>query len=290
MQNLLNIPAGRLHNVSVFLSASVPTPERDHECGGSNRDGLNDSPFVRIRDAAIRIEEAVVCLARAVFSEGGTLVFGGHPSISPLVARVLGHYYLPNPAEERIRDHDINREELFWENPSLVIYQSRAWEAHLADANSRLAQHPQVKVKWVEVVDNEHASPHVKDRPQAPLSMRLMRERMIQESNPAAMVAIGGMQGVLDEVNLFSEQYFGRPIFSLSTTGGAASVLIRKTQNRNIISDIDVKAKESIRAFWDAQKESSPDKMDSYIDPSSYIPYAFVAQQIVAQILKGRQG
>ena len=63
---------GLLRGRSVFLSASIPV-----------RPG-----FRRVSGAAVEIEEAVVSFARAVLKEEGTVVFGAHPSISPLVASV----------------------------------------------------------------------------------------------------------------------------------------------------------------------------------------------------------
>src|SRR5215475_14156218 len=93
---------------NIFLSASVPAPNRAQR-------------YWRVANAAFQIEQAVVSLARAVFSEGGTLVFGGHPAISPLVAMVAGEYRQPLYAESR-------EERLA---APIRIFQSRAFEGSL---------------------------------------------------------------------------------------------------------------------------------------------------------------
>ena len=46
---------------------------------------------------------------------------------------------------------------------------------------------------------------------------------MIAGADPLAMVAVGGMDGVVKEATLFAGRYGrSRPIFALATTGGAA--------------------------------------------------------------------
>ena len=48
-----------------------------------------------------------------------------------------------------------------------------------------------------------------------------MRVRMITETAPVAMVCIGGMEGVEEEVSLFNE-YASGPVYVIASTGGAA--------------------------------------------------------------------
>jgi hypothetical protein len=305
-------PKPRLHGVSVFLSASVPTRERQDE-------------YDRIPEAPLQIEEAVVCIARAVFVEGGTLVFGAHPSISPLVARVVGHYYLPAPAEAERRDtngqtrqtnerQSVNgsaREaderpgrdlETEWKNPSVVIYQSRVWEPHWAAATEQLTRHPLVQLKWTDADPSETVDPKVKDRSQAPKSMKLMREQMIDETAPVAMIAIGGMRGVLNEAELFIKRWPKVPIFTLATTGGAAKILATNDNYRRQVQVIDTEAEGLVQKFWEQQREpparaaqSANIRQQNGTDAPErgeerrkfYVPYAFVAQQIVARIVAG---
>src|SRR5947209_9716785 len=125
-------PSSRLHGRSIFLSASVPTIERRDE-------------YERIPEAPIQIEEAVMCVARAIFIEGGTLVFGAHPSISPLLARVIQHYYVPPPAEATDRERPDKADDTNWKNPRLLMYQSDVWSNYWAESSKRLTEHPLVR-------------------------------------------------------------------------------------------------------------------------------------------------
>ena len=272
----------RLHNIPIFLSASIPTAQRRNEYEVNH---VNKIDFLRVEDAATRIEEAIICLARAIFSEGGTLVFGGHPSISPLVARILDHYYLPSPAEEISDDRRDLDDDTNWKNPSLIIYQSRVWEKFLVPETEYLSKHPQVEIKWTEAIGDERADPSITDRPQAPLSMHHMRERMIADIDPAAMVVIGGMQGVLDEAGIFHEQYPTKSIFTLPSTGGAARVLAELDQNPPIVSDSDQRAAELIQEFWRQRTDDEINWEQLYPSATSYIPYAFVTQQIISRVI-----
>ncbi len=272
----------RLHNVPIFLSASIPTAQRRNEYEVNN---VNKADFLRVEDAATRIEEAIICLARAIFSEGGTLVFGGHPSISPLVARILDHYYIPSPAEVTNREHGAPEENVDWKNPSLIIYQSRAWEEFLIAETKHLSRHPQVEIRWTDAVEDERVDLSIIDRPQVPRSMQHMRECMIVDTDPSAMVAIGGMQGVLDEAKIFHEHFPAKPIFALPTTGGAARVLAKRDQNSSVVSDIDQRAAKLIQEFWRQQIDDEINWEQLYPSATSYIPYAFVTQQIISRII-----
>ena len=57
-------------------------------------------------------------------------------------------------------------------------------------------------------------------------SLRLMRETLLDETRPSAMVVIGGMPGVAEEVSLYQERFPGQPIYAIGTPGGIASSLI----------------------------------------------------------------
>jgi hypothetical protein len=103
-------PVGtRLRGKAIFLSASVPSPKRNEQ-------------YQRIEDAHFEIEQAVISLARAVFSESGQLVFGGHPAISLLVAMVAGEYREPRYAETGE------------EKPPRFVYSSRAHSRGISPA------------------------------------------------------------------------------------------------------------------------------------------------------------
>jgi hypothetical protein len=272
-------PQSRLHGRTVFLSASVPVRERRDE-------------YERIEEAPIRIEEAVLCIARAVFVEGGTLVFGAHPSISPLVAQVIDDYYVPAPGE---RTEKAETEEIEWRNPSVIMYQSLVWEPYWAEITKQLSRRPLVEVKWTAAEPGESINLELKDRSQAPKSMVRMRKAMIEETSPIAMIAIGGMKGVLEEAELFMQLRPGRTIFTLSTTGGAAAVLARRLEYQESVTAIDREAESLVREFWKQQstreaerrsdKEDLPREFAAEQTRKFYLPYAVVAQQIIARLV-----
>ncbi|WP_413988040.1 hypothetical protein ACMDCR_18635 [Labrys okinawensis] len=159
---------------TIFLSASVPyrTPWAENA-------------------RASEIEEAIVSLARAVFARGGRLVFGGHPSVSPLIAAVAGEYFPPDP----------NRKER-----PIITFQSRLFEDVLPNETTEMVRFGWSTIEWTP------ALPGKTDGDTAP-SLALMRAAMLDVEGkaykryklrpPVAMVAIGGMEGVRDEADAF---------------------------------------------------------------------------------------
>ena len=81
---------------TLLLSASVPSDKRDKR-------------FTKIKNAQIQIEEAVIGLSRNIFQAGGKIVFGGHPSISPLVALVATEYSVRPPDLIFVNQMIVNR-------------------------------------------------------------------------------------------------------------------------------------------------------------------------------------
>src|SRR5579859_462199 len=109
----------------IFLSASVPSPDRAHE-------------FHRGKDSAFEIEQAVISLARAIFVRHGRLVFGGHPTISPLVSVVAGEYQPPSTTEQGKGSG----------HASVVIYQSEAFRGHAQEDKLLLFKLGLTEVHW----------------------------------------------------------------------------------------------------------------------------------------------
>lgn len=264
----------RLRGVSVFLSASVPAAERSEK-------------FRRGADCATNIEEAVVSVARALFSEGARLVFGAHPSISPLLARLLGFYHQPAPAEAAGR---ISFEkQMRWRNPEIVMYQSEAYRPVWGRESTRLSEMPQVTIRWIERVGGEEANLEASGGPQAPRSLRLMRQLMLEEQKPRAMIAIGGMEGVLEEARMFLEACPNAPVFALETTGGAAALLRQELENENRILIPDGEEVAGLlREFWVRQEPASEvrDRMRGGKGRPDYFPYSFVARRVVDHIVE----
>lgn len=149
-----------LRGKTILMSASVPSQKRAER-------------YNRIEDAAFEIEQAVISLARAIFSEGGRLVFGGHPAISPLVAMVVGEYREPRFAEST-EQRDLS---------PVDIYQSHAFDGFLPDDTLLMYKLGYASIRWVESVGREKFDPGQGDgETSCPNSLRKMREFMFKDA------------------------------------------------------------------------------------------------------------
>lgn len=139
------------------------------------------------------IREAVRTLAGVVLPMG-RLVFGGHPAISPFVRQIAD----ARGPSERVR-----------------IYQSRFFEDKIPEASRQLHD-----IVWTPTIDGD------RDR-----SLAEMRRRMIEDEAPVAGVFIGGMEGVIDEYELFVDwRTTARPgttpqAIPVASTGAAARLI-----------------------------------------------------------------
>lgn len=235
-----------LRGRTVFLSASVPAVHRSEEYRVDS-------------EIADRIESAVIATARAVLSQGGQLVLGGHPSISLLVALVAGEYgqVSQDRTELTARLTDVD-------NPSLdafrvLIFQSRAYEGCLPDEKYAIARTGLVAICWVEAYQDEKYNPELRGKPQCDRSLASMRTRMLAESKPVAMVGIGGMEGLEREYELFAATCDG-PIYLLESTGGAARKIAR--QRRLAGDGANLRYRHAAHALPDDRSAMAPGILD----------------------------
>lgn len=249
-----------LNGKTVFLSASVPSEERAVR-------------YNRIEDAAFEIEQAVISLARAVFSEGGRLVFGGHPAISPLVAMVVGEYREPRFAESGEGRR----------NSLVEIYQSRAFEGYVPDDTLLMYRLGYASIHWVDAVDDEHFDPNAPaQKMQCRSSLKRMRETILDTARPDVMVCIGGMEGLEDEVALALERGRSFPIYVLERTGGAAALLRERNFKRLRIIDTEIVTRvDQMRAELGVTMLQS----EMHIR-RALVPYPLVMQTIVEEIAR----
>lgn len=166
----------------LFLSASVPERELDIY-------------LPRPRQIAAAIAE----LCRHAFRRGYSIVFGGHPAITPLV---LG-------AAERFADRG--------DDTRVVVVQSRHFEHKIPRAALLLADWRRGQLMWTADVDNDRDA-----------SLAHMRALMIEGTSYAAGIVVGGMDGCEDEAARFAESHPGAPLFALGATGGAALRLFER--------------------------------------------------------------
>lgn len=172
---------------AIFLSASVPLPGR--------------APFDQDCEPQM-IQSAVSALATVALGRK-TIVWGGHPAITPMLwasAQDLGVQYAT--AVRLFQTKLIPQEDFPEENK------------HFAN------------VTYVDAVDNDRAK-----------SLLAMREAMLQSAQFDAAVFIGGMEGVNDEHALFSAMHSQAKCIPIGTTGGAARMLARKL-NYTIPADL----------------------------------------------------
>jgi hypothetical protein len=159
---------------AIFLSASIPTPDRPARY-------FDSADVIAIRDCI----KALVAAAVPRFA----LVWGGHPSITPMI-RLLAE---SNP--EDVVDH-------------FLLYQSSTFK-NIVPKDNEYFRH----IIWVE------GTTDIND------SLRLLRQRMLQEPTFVAGVFVGGMDGIENEFMEFRERHPNTPVFPVASTGGAAKIL-----------------------------------------------------------------
>jgi len=165
---------------AIFLSASVPLSGR--------------APFDQDSEPQM-IQSAVSALATVALGRK-TIVWGGHPSITPMLwasAQDLGVQYAT----------------------AVQLFQSRFFSTEdFPDENRHFAN-----VRYVDAVEKDLAR-----------SLNKMRDEMLRSTQFDAAVFIGGMQGIYDEYAMFSALHPSANCLPIAITGGAARTLATKLQ------------------------------------------------------------
>lgn len=162
---------------AIFLSASVPVPGR-----GDYHETAN--PF--LIQAAVR--EFVISTIRQ-----HTIVWGGHPSITPMIWTIcedLGVDYAQK----------------------VVLYQSLYFEDRFPEENARFGN-----VLFTDAVSDDRDA-----------SLLLMRESMLSRHDLIAAVFIGGMDGIEVEYDLFRRFHPQATVLPVPAPGGAALHMARR--------------------------------------------------------------
>lgn len=167
--------------LNIFLSASIPTETRDERYFGT-------ADTIAIRDSVLALAEVALPCYK--------LIWGGHPSITQLIANVLRHsgYNVQN---------------------SVTLYQSQYFEKFFPLENRSVAHI--VKTK---------------DKGNRKTSLDEMRERMIADNDFYAGIFIGGMEGVEEEFELFKSCHPKAVIIPVASTGAAAKMIYEKGRNQ----------------------------------------------------------
>ncbi len=161
-------------NGAIFLSAGVPDPTAAHFVGDAD---------------SVAISSAVSALLQVTLGRR-KLVWGGHPSITPMVwafCESMGVDY----------------------GDWVLLYQSLRFQDEFPEENERFKN----------VVYTDRVGDDIGE------NLALMRSRMLAENPFEAAVFIGGMGGILDEYQLFRDRSPKAAVIPIISTGGAARVL-----------------------------------------------------------------
>jgi hypothetical protein len=206
---------------SIFLSVSVPyerpiatgvPPARRKQLKQANRAYLDAAEPVRIRSA-------VVALTRTMLLRGVRLVFGAHPSISPMVldtARDIALYRNEQRSESDSRMAPRAVSSALAAKARVLIFQSAFFERELPQSTLQLAS-------WqagVLVLTRAVAGGTTGEARMS--SLMRMRELMVSVPDLRAAIFIGGMEGVEEEARLFRQHAPARPMYAIASTGSAA--------------------------------------------------------------------
>ena len=167
-----------LHQSTIFLSASFPSGERGERFKPYDPSGIAD---------------AVSALARAVLIGNGQLLFGGHPTITPLVLMIARELQVMN---------------------SVVVYQSAWFKEQAPPEVDEIANEEYGRIEWTDKKNSIEASLE---------SMR--REMLCSPKKLVAAVFVGGMEGIRDEYELVKELSSKIPCIPVTGPGGAAAQL-----------------------------------------------------------------
>lgn len=167
----------------IFLSASIPSPTR-------NKVFYDTADVIAIRDSVRAL--ATVAIPRS------TLIWGGHPAITPLIRFVL------SVSKVNIMEH-------------VTLFQSEFFRKQFPADNN--------------VIEHKIITDDLGDRDS---SLFLMREKMIKGYPYQAAFFIGGMEGVLEEYELFTKYHPSCPVFPVASTGAAARILYDKMEKKEV--------------------------------------------------------
>lgn len=158
----------------VFLSASIPYPDRDKKF-------YDTADIVSIRDAVRALATVVIPKAH--------LIWGGHPSITPLIRFVMDRMNID------LKEH-------------ITLYQSLFFEEYFPSDNFAFEN-----IVLTEKRNNRDES------------LKLMRSKLINENDFKVAIFIGGMEGINDEYIMFKERHPDAMILPIASTGAAAQIL-----------------------------------------------------------------
>lgn len=189
LQNM-KMPKGDFHKPIVFLSASLSS-EKDYD-------------FTKVHNV-------IVTLVEEVINRNGILVFGGHPTITPIIANMMNIYHATNK---------------FF--PDIYLYQSKYFSEEEQPKENK--EFPVDKIKSIDADENREKS------------LEAMRRKMFSEHGDFTLgVFIGGKVkedktcGIWDECKMFHEKFSKAKCISFTGTGTNTDI-IKRDYNPSLIS------------------------------------------------------
>lgn len=144
----------------------------------------------------IGIRDSVRALATVVIPQSH-LIWGGHPAITPVIKFVMSRM-----------DAKMNKH--------VTLYQSNFYKDKFPVDNAHFRT-----VKYTKkMVDSTN-------------SLALMREKMIRDNDFKVGIFIGGMEGVIEEYQLFKKAHPNAVVLPVASTGAAAKMIYNEYEQLN---------------------------------------------------------
>lgn len=185
----------------IFLSASIPTKERDPKY-------FETMDIIAIRDAILAITTTVIPEHR--------LIWGGHPSITPLIYNTMEALAINKLCEQKDwsilskkKRSDLLTDELKKEIQNHVhLYQSEYFRDVFPSDNEKFEN-----ITFTKNMGDIHSS------------IQEMRIKMISENDFSAAIFVGGMDGIEVEYKMFREKHPEALILPIASTGAATKIV-----------------------------------------------------------------
>ena len=143
----------------------------------------------------VAIRDSVRALAAVVIPKAH-LIWGGHPAITPLIRFVMQRL------DASLKGH-------------ISLYQSKFFEASFPKDNFHFED-----IQLTEALDDKDSS------------LRKMRNEMITKNDYKIGIFIGGMEGVLEEYELFKSSNPNALILPIASTGAAAKIIYDSIEHK----------------------------------------------------------
>ncbi|MDC2614062.1 MULTISPECIES: hypothetical protein [Bacteroides] len=201
---------------NIFLSASIPLPERHPKY-------YETADIIAIRDAVIALTSIVLPQHK--------IIWGGHPSITPLIYYVIERTIINNLKREDWSIKLSEEEKKMIDNElrnkiqnHVTLYQSLFFKDEYPEDNNKFQN-----VIYTENMGDIHSS------------VQRMRERMLSENTFEAAVFIGGMDGIEIEYKMFKERHPKALILPVASTGAATKIVYETLFDKNKANERFVK-------------------------------------------------